>query len=117
MEARYQNPDDDPRGPWTSADLSARNPYSKGTYLDRDTVRPSLFRVRHRAHIGVYSEEKFKERVEDDRIWFGSDGFREHRRIKRFLSEVREGRVPQTLWKWEEVGHTRGSQKGASRAG
>ncbi len=109
MEARYKNPDDDPRGPWTSADLSARNYYSKGTY---PIVTPSN-RVISGPPSGTYwrySEENFKEMVEDDRIWFGSDGSGVPR-IKRFLSEVKEGRVPQTLWKWEEVGHTQEAKK------
>lgn len=109
MEARYKNPDDDPRGPWTSADLSARNYYSKGTY---PIVTPSD-RVISGPPSGTYwrySEENFKEMVEDDRIWFGSDGSGVPR-IKRFLSEVKEGRVPQTLWKWEEVGHTQEAKK------
>src|SRR5260370_962969 len=32
MNARYSNPDEDSRGPWTSGDLSARNYYADGTY-------------------------------------------------------------------------------------
>ena len=109
MEARYQNPDDDPRGLWTSADLSARNPYSKGTY----PIETPSSRVIPGPPSGTYwrySEEKFKEMVEDDRIWFGSDGSGVPR-IKRFLSEVKEGRVPQTLWRWEQVGHTQEAKK------
>ncbi|WP_420617744.1 site-specific DNA-methyltransferase [Candidatus Poriferisocius sp.] len=109
MEARYQNPDDDPRGPWKSGDLSARNYYSKGTYpIETPSGRPipgpppgTYWR---------YSEEKFKEMVEDNRIWFGADGSGTPA-VKRFLSEVREGRVPQTLWKYEEVGHTDEAKK------
>ncbi len=32
-------------------------------------------------------------------------------RLKRFLSEVKSGRVPQTLWTYEEVGHTQEAKK------
>ena len=109
MEARYQNPDDDDRGPWKSGDLSARNYYSKGTY----SIETPSRRVIPGPPPGTYwrySEEKFKEMVEDNRIWFGSDGSGTPA-VKRFLSEVREGRVPQTLWKWEEVGHTDEAKK------
>src|SRR5690606_7027458 len=31
-DARYKNPDQDPRGPWASDNLCARNPYSEGVY-------------------------------------------------------------------------------------
>ena len=109
MEARYQNPDDDPRGPWKSGDLSARNYYSKGTY----PIETPSGRVVSGPPPGTYwrySEDKFKEMVDDDRIWFGSDGSGTPA-VKRFLSEVREGRVPQTLWKYEEVGHTDEAKK------
>ena len=109
MEARYKNPDDDPRGPWTSSDLSARNYYSKGTY---PIVTPSG-RPISGPPPGRYwtrPEEEFLEMVDDDRIWFGSDDSGAPR-VKRFLSEVKEGRVPQTLWKFEEVGHTQDAKK------
>ncbi len=109
MEARYQNSDDDPRGPWTSADLSARNYYSKGTYLI-ETPSGRTISGPPPGTYWRYAEEKFKEMVEDDRIWFGSAGSGTPR-IKRFLSEVKDGRVPQTFWKYEEVGHTQEAKK------
>ena len=109
MEARYKNPDNDERGPWQSGDLSARNYYSKGTY----PIETPSGRTIPGPPPGTYwrcSEEKFKEMVEDNRIWFGKDGSGRPR-IKRFLSEVKEGRVPQTLWKHEDVGHTQEAKK------
>ena len=71
-DARYENPDDDHRGPWTSGDLSARNPYSKGIYSikcpgGRELEGPppgSYWRV---------SEEKFWRLDTDNRIWWGAD--------------------------------------------
>ena len=41
----------------------------------------------------------------DKRIWWGNDG-NSVPQIKRFLCEVREGRVPQTIWFYSDVGHT-----------
>lgn len=107
--AAYKNPDDDPRGPWKSSDLGARNYYSKGTYSitcpsGRVVVGPppgSYWRV---------SEEKFLELDQDKRIWWGKDG-NNVPAIKRFLSEVKAGRVPQTLWKYEDVGHSQEAKK------
>lgn len=109
MEARYQNLDGDERGPWKSSDLSARNYYSRGTYA----ITTPSGRTIPGPPPGTYwrySQEKFKEMVADNRIWFGSDGSGTPA-IKRFLSEVREGRVPQTLWKYEDVGHTQEAKK------
>ena len=101
--ARYKNPDSDPRGVWMSGAIQARNYYSKGQYK---VTSPSgnVFENPKGTYWRV-SPEKFRELDEDSRIWWGEygDGVP---RIKRFLSEVRQGVVPQTLWKYEDVGHT-----------
>ena len=109
MEARYDNPDDDPRGPWKPGDLSARNYYSEGTYA----VTCPSGRVIERPPSGRYwaiSKKKFDELDKDNRVWWGVDG-NNVPAIKRFLSEVKQGRVPQTLWKYEEVGHTQEAKR------
>lgn len=109
MEDRYSNPDDDLRGPWTSSDLSARNYYSKGTY---SITTPSGREISGppSGTYWRYSEPRFKELDADDRIWWGADGDGVPR-IKRFLSEVRAGLVPQTLWRFSDVGHTQEAKK------
>jgi len=109
MEARYDNPDDDPRGPWTSGDLSARNYYGAGTYA---MTCPSG-RVIEGPPPGTYwrvAKEKFEALDADKRIWWGKDGDNMPR-LKRFLTEVKQGRVPQTLWTYGEVGHTQEAKK------
>ena len=101
--ARYQNPDSDPRGDWMSGAIQARNYYSKGQY---QVTSPSgkVFSNPKGTYWRV-SVEKFRELDTDNRIWWGQNGDGVPR-IKRFLSEVKQGVVPQTLWKYEEVGHT-----------
>ena len=108
-DARYGNPDDDPRGPWKSSDLSARNPYSKGTYA----IRCPGGRVIAGPPAGNYwrySEEKFWELDKDNQIFWGSDE-NQVPAIKRFLSEVQPGLVPETIWTYKEVNHTQGAKK------
>ena len=58
----------------------------------------------------VISKDKFDELNSDRRIWWGADG-NNVPAIKRFLSEVQQGRVPQTLWSYDEVGHTQEAKK------
>jgi adenine-specific DNA-methyltransferase len=109
MNARYSNPDGDPRGPWTSGDLSARNYYGEGTY----PVKCPSGRIIDGPPPGTYwrvSKPKFDELDRDKRVWWGSDGDNVPR-LKRFLSHVKSGRVPQTLWSHEEVGHTQEAKK------
>jgi len=109
MEARYSNPDNDPRGPWKPSDLSARNYYSEGSY---SVLCPSG-RVIETPPPGRYwtvKKEKLLELDADKRVWWGEDG-NNIPSLKRFLSEVKQGRVPQTLWFYSDVGHTQDAKK------
>lgn len=109
MEARYNNPDNDPNGPWTSGDLSARNYYSEGTY----SITCPSGRVIEGPPKGTYwrvSKENFDKLNSQNRIWWGEHGDNQPR-LKRYLSEVKNGIVPQTLWLNKDVGHTQYAKK------
>lgn len=109
QNAAYKNPDKDPRGVWKTGDLSARNYYSAGTY----SITCPSGRVIEAPPKGMYwrvSKEKFDELNKDGRIWWGKDG-NAIPQIKRFLHEVKDGRVPQTMWFYGEVGHTQEAKK------
>lgn len=109
QDSHYTNPDKDPRGPWMSDNLTARNPYSLGLY----SVTCPSGRTIDGPPTGRYwsiSHENLKKLDLDNRIWWGKDGNGMPRR-KRFLSEVSGGRVPQTLWSYEDVGHTQDAKK------
>jgi adenine-specific DNA-methyltransferase len=108
-KSRYKNPDNDPRGPWTSGDIQARNFYSEGTY----PITCPSGRVIPGPGKGMYwrvSKEKFLEMDKDNRIYWGNKGDNMPR-IKRFLNEVKEGVTPQTLWMHTDVGHTQEAKK------
>lgn len=105
---RYSNADNDPRGPWTSGDLSVgpaveKNIYPIQTPSGRTVMPPSGYSWR-------LSKSKLKEYIEDNRIWFGEDG-NNTPRIKRFLSEVKQTIVPMTIWKHEDVGHSQSASQ------
>jgi len=109
QDSAYKNRDSDPRGPWKTGDLSARNYYSQGTY---EIVCPSGRVIPHPPK-GMYwrvSKEKFLELDRDKRIWWGKAG-NAIPQIKRFLSEVKQGVVPQTMWFYKDVGHTQDAKK------
>ena len=109
QDKAYKNRDNDPRGPWKTGDLSARNPYGAGTY----PITCPSGRLIPGPPTGMYwrvSREKFLEMDADKRIWWGKDG-NSIPQIKRFLDEVKQGIVPQTLWTYQEVGHTQEAKK------
>lgn len=105
---RYKNPDNDPRGRWKSSDLSVgpaveKNIYPITTPSGRVCYPPEGYSWR-------LSEERLKEFINDNRIWFGPDG-NNVPSIKRFLSEVKNGVTPMTLWTYQEVGHNQDAKK------
>lgn len=101
MDFRYSNPDNDPRGSWTSSDLTAQEPFEYGVY---EIVGPTgkVFSPGNNRH-WVYGKEKMEELIADKRIWFGASGNNKPR-FKRFLSEVQKGIVSKTIWYRTEVG-------------
>ncbi len=113
MVERYQNPDNDARGPWLLGDLAARNFYSKGSY----PITTPSGKVIGGPPAGSYwrvSKEKFDELAADNRIWWGQSGDNRPG-IKKFLSEVKDGVVPQTYWSWKDVGSTRNAKQELSK--
>ena len=108
MDVRYKNPDNDPRGDWQSDNLSVKT-YSANS--DYPIITPSGRVVNPpKGRSWVLSKERFAEFVADNRIWFGKDG-NNTPRIKRFLSEVKQGMTAMTIWKYTEVGHNQDAMK------
>ena len=109
----YKNPDSDSRGPWKATPLHARNYYSLGRY---SAVAPSGRRIEGPPS-GTYwrvSEESFHKLNAENRIWWGRDGNGVPAQ-KRFLSEVKGGVTPSTLWLHTDAGHN-GEAKNELRA-
>lgn len=112
--ARYSNPDDDPRGPWASSGLDVKSyqeeyDYPITTPSGRIVNPPgeTCWRV---------SKERYTELVNDDRIWFGEDG-NNVPRLKRFLRDVKQGITPLTVWLHKDVGHTQSATQGLNEIG
>ena len=109
-DARYSNPDNDPRGVWQSDNLTVKTYSPSGDYPitcpSGRVVEPPAGRC------WSLSAKTFAERLEDNRIWFGADG-NGVPRIKRFLSELKfDGMAPTSLLFYKDVGHSQeGSQE------
>ena len=106
--ARYSNPDNDPRGIWKPSDMSVK---TYNAECDYSITTPSGRVVEPPAgRCWSLSKKAFFERLQDNRIWFGSDG-NSVPSIKRFLTELKhEGMAPTSILFYKEVGH---SQEGA----
>ncbi len=101
LDETYSNPDNDERGAWTTNAIQARNFYSLGTYEIKGPNGKGYFPPN-----GTYwriSKETFEELNKDKRIYWGKDGAGIPR-IKKFLSEAKQGVVPTTWWTHSEAG-------------
>lgn len=113
INSRYKNPDNDPRGPWTSGDCSVSlMSGQRGAQYAKTGYSPNIYEIKTPSGRLVnpptgncwrFSKERFAELVADNKIWFGIDG-NNVPRYKRFLSEVQSGIVAQTWWQRDEVG-------------
>lgn len=106
--ARYSNPDNDPRGVWMSSDISVK---TYNAECDYPITAPSGRVIEPPAgRCWSLSKKAFLERLQDNRIWFGPDG-NGVPRIKRFLTDLKhDGMAPTSIMFFKDVGH---SQEGA----
>jgi adenine-specific DNA-methyltransferase len=100
--ARYKNPDNDPRGPWAADNMTVKT-YSAAydypiTTPNGTVVNPTNGRC------WFTSKERMQKLIEDGRVYFGADGGNTPR-LKRYLADVQQGMTPTTIWKCDDVGH------------
>jgi adenine-specific DNA-methyltransferase len=106
-DSTYGNPDNDPRGPWTS--VSYVNPATKEerpnlVYSIKNPVTGE--EIVHPTNAWKYERAQHTIQVTDNRLWWGKDGGYKYPRLKKFLSEVKGGMVPVDIWMHEDTGTT-----------
>lgn len=114
QRAKYKNPDNDPRGDWKAENSSiSLLSGQRGRQFAKTGVSENIFEITSptgKKHLPPknrcwgFSPEKYKELLLDNRIWFGEDG-NARPSIKKFLNEISQGVIPQTIWLHDEVGH------------
>lgn len=112
MDRAYANPDNDERGPWKPGDYTCNKSAEERPNLYYAITQPKTGEEiwPKKTRVWAYSKEFHERNVTEGRVWWGGDGMNRVPSYKRFLSEV-GGVVAQTVWLWEEVGHTDESKK------
>ena len=105
---RYSNPDNDKRGVWKSTDCTVGPAVADKLY--KITLPSGRIVMPPSGRCWLYTKDRFEEMVSDNRIWFGSNGDSVPA-VKKFLSEVKQGITPMTIWKYNEVGHSQDAAK------
>jgi adenine-specific DNA-methyltransferase len=111
-EARYSNPDNDPRGPWKAVDYLNQATVSQRQNLVYDIINPFTKEVvKNRIKAWKYERETHEQHVSEKKLWWGVNGENSVPSLKLFLSEVRDGMTPHNWWPHTEVGHTDEAKK------
>ena len=101
----YSNPDNDPRGVWTSVSYVSQRTKEQRPNLSYEIINPNNNKkVVHEVNAWKYSYDQYLFHASDNRLWWGQNGDNQYPRLKRFLSELDEGIVPVNLWNYEETG-------------
>ncbi|ECG8589556.1 site-specific DNA-methyltransferase [Salmonella enterica subsp. salamae] len=96
----YTNPDNHPKGPWKATPLHAKS----GANTKAFTFRNGVTWAPPKGTFRRFNDATMQQMDEGDEIWFGEEGTQTPQR-KSFLSEVKQGVTPVTLWPYQEVGH------------
>lgn len=100
--ARYKNPDNDPRGPWAADNMTVKT-YSVSYDYQITTPNGTVISPTN-GRCWFTSRERMQNLIEDGRVYFGADGGNTPR-LKRYLVDVQQGMTPTTIWKYDDVGH------------
>jgi len=107
QDARYKNPDKDPRGPWMTQPLHAKSGTDRGyefTFSNGVKWHPPA------GTFPRYNVNTLREANENGEIWFGKNGTAVPR-LKKYLAEMKQGVIPKTIWMYDEVGSNDDAKK------
>jgi adenine-specific DNA-methyltransferase len=99
---KFKNPDNDPRGIWTSGDLTSKTKAANHSY----PITSPSGKIHYPPNGRQWAASlcTFETMLNENRIWFGENG-ENVPRIKQFLNEIQDGVVPMSIWKHDDVGH------------
>jgi len=101
----YSNPDNDPRGSWTSVSYISQRTLEQRQNLSYPVFNPyKKAWISHPTNAWKYSREQYETHTKENRLYWGKEGNNEFPRLKRFLSELQEGIVPINLWNYKDTG-------------
>lgn len=114
----YQNPDNDPRGVWNSATYTCNKSKEERPNLYYLITNPFTGEEVYpkESAVWAYSQQQCKEHIENNLLFWGTDGTAKFPRFKKFLTN-HQGVVNRTLWHYDDVNHTQGAAEELKRLG
>lgn len=114
QDSLYKNPDNDPRGPWMSDNYTCAKNADERPNLYYPITNPNTGEkiLPKRTRVWGFDPIAHKRHVAENMIYWGKDGSNSVPRLKKFLNRLRsEGRVADTVWTYEEVGHNQDAKR------
>ena len=105
----FKNPDNDPRGPWASVDITGMIGHATPNQFYTIVSPSGIEFPPPPGRCWALAEDTFLKLQAENRIWFGKNG-KSRPRQKRYLSELK-GQNSWTWWTKEEVGHNQEAKK------
>lgn len=105
---KFKNPDNDPRGVWTSGDLTSKTKAAGHSYAIISPSGKEFYPPEGRQWAPAY--ETYLKLKAENRLWFGESGNNVPRQ-KQFLSEIQSGVVPTTIMFYSDCGHNQEAKK------
>ncbi len=111
--AAYKNPDNDPRGLWKAGDYTCNKSADERPNLYYAICQPNTRQEiwPNSSRVWAYGKTQHEENEELGLVWWGKDGNNATPAYKRFLASMEGGTVAQTIWMWDDVGHTQEGRK------
>lgn len=113
-DTAYKNPDGDRRGVWKPGDYTCNKNAVERPNLYYPIVNPNTGREvwPSTTRVWGYSKSEHERHVAEQLIWWGKTGRNAVPALKRFRDSLRSaGTNAQTIWPWNEVGHTQDGRK------
>lgn len=105
---KFKNPDNDPRGVWTSGDLTSKTKAAGHSYAITSPSGKEFYPPEGRQWAPAY--ETYLKLKSENRLWFGEKGDNVPRQ-KQFLTEIQNGVVPTSILFHSECGHNQEAKK------
>jgi adenine-specific DNA-methyltransferase len=110
---RYKNPDGDLRGPWKAMDYTCRFTSDERPNLYYPIYQPNTKKeiFPKKTRVWAMSREVHERNVAENRLWWGVNGTNNVPALKNFFSEINQGMMPMSIWKYTLAGHNQEAMK------
>jgi len=113
QSGRYKNPDNDPRGPWKAMDYTCRYSADERPNLYYPIIQPHTKKEiwPNKTRVWAMSRDVHQKNEKENRIWWGTKGTNNVPALKNFFSDINQGMMPMSLWKYTLAGHNQDAMK------